>query len=514
MDTKTIISTFLALMASFGITFLDSQNIRNNVDYGKLDTLKRNQASVKYRVYLGGKSLGLIDSDKELEEYIDNDQKSLKDKYKVDKVYAPNDLDVVKEYTYNEKVYTSEEIYNKIKEIKGSEAFTINGYKILIEGVDEQTEEGTSKTDDVTFYVLDKDIFTNSLETAIKAFVNPKDFENFQKDSQSEIKETGKIIEKLYLKNNIKIINERIPAEEKIYTDVDSLSKYLIFDGNTGKNTYTVQEGDNIEDVSFANKISPEEFLIANSNFSSKDDLLYPGQVVSLEALAPKFKVTEQDYVVSKKVIGYDTKYESDDTQYVGYEKVTQEGENGLSLVTERQLLVNGELTSTTTVGDPVELKPSVERIVVRGTKKQQTQTYYGEVPVGIGGWVWPTLPGYTISSRVGYRWGKLHEGTDIGGTGYGSPIKAANNGLVVQSGYTGTNGNYILIQHSNGYFTMYAHLSSRSKSAGAVVMAGDVIGYMGKSGFATGVHLHFGLYDGMPYRGGRAIDPLKTVFK
>lgn len=514
MDTKTIIVTFFAFLTSFAITLVDTNKINNNNNLLALDTIKRNQAELVYRVYLGGKSLGIISSGEELENYIDKEQAAIKSKYNVDKVYAPNDLDIVKEYTYDEKMSTAKDIYNHIKEVKGVEAFTINGYKIIIEGTEEETEEGIVQFEDVNIYVLDRMVFESALESAIKAFVDPDDYEDYQNSITNEIKETGKIVEKLYLKNNIKIIEERIPTGEKIYTDESSLSKFLIFGDNTNMTSYTVQEGDNIEDVSFANKISTEEFLIANTNFTSKDDLLYPGQVVSLGELDPKFRVVEQDYVVSKKVINYETKYINDDSQYVGYEKVTQNGEDGLSLVTERQIVVNGELTNTTTIGEAIELKPSVEKIVVRGTKQKPiVSVYNGEVPVEIGSWVWPTVSGYTISSNYGWRWGKFHEGLDIASTGYGSPIKAANNGLVVQSGYTSTNGNYIVIAHSNGYYTMYAHMSGRTKSAGAVVMAGDVIGYMGKSGFATGVHLHFAIYNGYPYRGGKPMNPFKSVY-
>ena len=55
----------------------------------------------------------------------------------------------------------------------------------------------------------------------------------------------------------------------------------------------------------------------------------------------------------------------------------------------------------------------------------------------------------------------------------------------------------------------MYAHLASRYKQVGDVVMAGDQIGTMGMTGYATGVHLHFGLYNGYPYRGGVPTNPL-----
>ena len=509
MDSKTIISTFIAFIISFVLVFIPGVTTENNKTEKDLENAK-----LVYRVYLEGKSIGLIESKDKLEKYIDKEQTSIKEKYGIDKVYAPNDLDIVREYTYDEKISKEEDIYNKLKDIMGSEAFTINGYRVVIGGVNEETEEGVVSGVDQTIYVLDKAIFEESVEKTIKAFVDEKEYKNYIDGTQKEIVDTGKIIENLYIENDIRITKERIPTGEKIYTDVESLAKYLVFGTNDKQDSYTVKEGDTIEDVSFDNKISVEEFLIANTNFKSKDDLLYPGQVVTLGILAPQFKTVEEDYIVEERNVPYDTKYENDDTQYVGYEKVKQEGENGLSIVTEIQKKVNGEIKSTATVSNE-EIKPSVDKIIIRGTKKKAaTSTWIGEVPVGMGSWVWPTNAPYTITSKYGWRWGKLHEGIDISGTGYGSPIKAANNGVVYQSGYTSVNGNYIVIAHSNGYYTMYAHMATRYKSAGATVYAGDVIGLMGESGFATGVHLHFAIYNGMPYRGGVPMNPLKTVYK
>ena len=69
-----------------------------------------------YRVYLKGKSIGLIKSKKDLEEYIDKEQEHLKKKYQVNKVYIPYDLDIVKEITYNNKISTTKAIYEKIQD--------------------------------------------------------------------------------------------------------------------------------------------------------------------------------------------------------------------------------------------------------------------------------------------------------------------------------------------------------------------------------------------------------------
>ena len=73
---------------------------------------------------------------------------------------------------------------------------------------------------------------------------------------------------------------------------------------------------------------------------------------------------------------------------------------------------------------------------------------------------------------------------------------------------------NWIIMKHKNGYYSIYAHMSARYKQVGDVVMAGDNIGGMGESGYAFGVHLHFGLYNGYPFRGGVAINPLTTIYR
>ena len=118
-----------------------------------------------YRIYLKGKSLGIIKSDKELENYIDDKQKHLKDKYDVDKVYAPDTLDVKKEVTYNEDLSSVRDIYEKIED---KEPFTVDGYAIKIKGVKNTVNEGkTKKTKDQTIYVLDKKVFTDAVDNTI-----------------------------------------------------------------------------------------------------------------------------------------------------------------------------------------------------------------------------------------------------------------------------------------------------------------------------------------------------------
>lgn len=512
MDKKNILIVIIVFLLSCLLLVIGSNP---NTLSAKILGLESKIESPRqlYNVYLAGKSIGIIESKEALENYIDEKQQELKNKYHVDKVYAPNDLDIVKEITYDNKISTVEEIYKKIENIKGASSFTIDGYKIYIKGIEKKNEDGTTTTtDDVTLYVLDKNIFTNSVTKTITAFIDKDTYEAYLNDTQKKIEgnDTGTIIENLYIQNTITIKKDRIPAGDKIYETEEELSKFLLFGTTDEQETYIVKAGDTIEEISNNNKLSTEEFLIANTNFKTAQDLLYPGQEVKLGLISPKFDLVEVEHVVSQKPIKMETIYKDDDTQYVGYEKVEQDGKDGLALVTEKIQLVNGEIQDTVQANSVV-LSPSINKIVVRGTKRYSSSSLGPnvDVPVGIGSWVWPTNSPYTISSYFSWRWGKHHDAVDITGSGYGSPIKAANNGIIVQSGYTSTNGNYIVIAHQNGYYTMYAHMAARYKQVGDIVMAGDQIGTMGNTGFAYGVHLHFGLYKGYPFRGGVAINPL-----
>lgn len=85
----------------------------------------------------------------------------------------------------------------------------------------------------------------------------------------------------------------------------------------------------------------------------------------------------------------------------------------------------------------------------------------------------------------------QFHYGVDIAGS-HGSPIYATADGKVSQAGYRGSYGNLIVIHHGYGFQTYYAHLSKYAVSPGTWVKRGQVIGYMGRTGRATGTHLHY----------------------
>ncbi len=117
----------------------------------------------------------------------------------------------------------------------------------------------------------------------------------------------------------------------------------------------------------------------------------------------------------------------------------------------------------------------------------------YGRAPDGR--FAWPVAG--RLSSGFGYRihpifrTRRFHSGIDIAAR-HGTPIGAADGGQVVQSGYFGGYGYSVMIYHGGGYATWYAHLSNFNVSVGQKVQRGQVIGFVGSTGWATGPHLHF----------------------
>lgn len=100
-------------------------------------------------------------------------------------------------------------------------------------------------------------------------------------------------------------------------------------------------------------------------------------------------------------------------------------------------------------------------------------------------------------------RW-KAHKGTDYAAP-RGTPIWATANGVVIKSSYTRGNGNYVKIKHTNKYTTQYLHMSKRAVKVGQRVNQGEVIGYVGSTGLATGPHVCYRFWVN-----GRQVDPYK----
>lgn len=131
-----------------------------------------------------------------------------------------------------------------------------------------------------------------------------------------------------------------------------------------------------------------------------------------------------------------------------------------------------------------------------------QNQSNVGSVGSSEG-FVWPVPCSTRVTSRYGNRSDpftgetRYHSGIDIDGfNNAGQPVIAAASGTVITASYDGGYGNYVIIDHGDTS-TVYAHCSGLAVSYGDYVSQGQTIGYLGDTGRATGVHLHFEVYVG-----------------
>lgn len=456
-----------------------------------------------YQVYLDGNKIGLIDSKDDLYDLINTEQTEIKDSYKVDQVYPPKGFKIVEKKTYDENLISIEDVYDSIKDTK---TFTIKGYTITIKP---DVEGSVPKY----IYVLDDEIFKTAVNNVIETFIGKTRYEQYKNNTQPEIVDTGYIIENMYFKDNISIKESYISVDETIYTDAQDLTKYLLFGENEDKTDYVVAQGDTIEKIANDHHLNIEEFLIANDNIDTEDTLLAIGDVVNVSLINPILSLVYEELVVSDIEVQFNEETEHDSSQYTDYTAVKQQGIKGISRVTSRFQIINGEANQGATKPINTEvIRPVQNKIVIKGTKPRG---YYVPPTIHVDTgttWAWPTNSPYVITSEYGYRWGTLHDGMDISGTGYGSPIYASAGGKVYQARWGGIVGNNsglnVVIEHPNGYYTVYGHCSKLYVKAGDTVVRGQKIAAMGNTGWVTGTHVHFAVYNGLPYNGGKSINP------
>lgn len=256
--------------------------------------------------------------------------------------------------------------------------------------------------------------------------------------------------------------------------------KTLIQEGVLERQIHTVEPGDCLSCIAAQYGITKKDILRLNPDIS-EDTLLQLGQEINVTAAKPLLTVRTIEQVEEDVALKYELEVETTDEMYRGDSRVIQAGREGLKKVTYEIVKENGVETEKNVVREEVISEP-VNQIILRGTKVKPDR--------GSGHFIWPANGG-RISSPYGPRSGRMHRGIDIARPS-NRTIKAADHGRVVSAGWNGGYGNCVVIDHGNGYRTLYAHLSSISVSAGQVVEQGESIGVMGSTGHSTGVHLHF----------------------
>lgn len=176
---------------------------------------------------------------------------------------------------------------------------------------------------------------------------------------------------------------------------------------------------------------------------------------------------------------------------------VLQPGENLYRLSRYYGVSVQ-DIMSANDIDDVSDL-PVGARLVIPGAEREppgaSLAAYVPSVPGGKGAralgleFAWPVRG--KLSSRYGWRHGDHHEGIDISARS-GTPVRAAEAGRVIFSGWLGSYGRMVIVKHTGSYSTVYAHNQRNLVQEGDFVERGDVLAEVGTSGNASGPHVHF----------------------
>ncbi|MCZ0702242.1 murein DD-endopeptidase MepM/ murein hydrolase activator NlpD [Natronobacillus azotifigens] len=295
-------------------------------------------------------------------------------------------------------------------------------------------------------------------------------------------------------------LSEEVTYEEAVISEKDLLSIEegieLLNKGTLEDQIHEVVEGNTLSSIAANYNLTVETLIELNPSLS-EESLLQLGQEINVTDYAPFVDVIVIQEELVEQTISYQKETKDTDELFRGESSVTQSGQDGKKEVHYELEIVNGKVTNREVLNEEI-VKEAVNEITLRGTKVIPSR--------GTGDFAWPAVGG-RVTSHYGPRWGSHHDGIDIAGVSDRSII-ASDNGVVEYAGWhNGGYGNKVIINHNNGYKTVYAHLESIDVSVGQTVPKGTTIGIMGTTGRSTGIHLHFEVY-----RNGSTIDPMSVL--
>ncbi len=245
--------------------------------------------------------------------------------------------------------------------------------------------------------------------------------------------------------------------------------------------TYTTVEGDSPSLIAQKNGISVSTLRSLNPDI---DNSLLVGQELKVQQSVPFLQVQINRTEVYDEEIPFQIVQTVDSSQYEGYYNRTRVGEAGINRITAEVSYLNGVETGRRIISEKTVSEPVDEEVTVGGKSVAEVG-----VQSTSSGFIWPTAKGYISCPIYGYYG---HTGTDIA-TDRGTPVYASASGIVTKVVRSGTGyGYHFLISHGGNLETLYAHCSESYVSVGQWVSQGEVIAAVGRTGNASGNHLHF----------------------
>lgn len=463
-------TAIIAAIASLTLVF--SNGPTANASASNLTTI--------YYVYMNDTFIGTASDKKTIEKTVEEKLSTLEKSYKDIHLQLSSQLKYIPEQVFrptanNDK--TIENLENILMHQAPAAAIVIDGKPVVYLDSKTTAEEVIKK--------LKLQFVTEDQLKELEARKNTT-------ESLPPLKENETRLIDVRLSKNISI-EEKKADPQNILTADQALG--FLQKGTLQEENYKVQEGDVLGSIANDHQLKLADIIAMNPGLNA-DSVLKINQEVHLTVPKSYVDVIIEKEVNQQQPVPFQNEVIEDPNLPSGETNVKQQGQDGLQNVTYHTTEQNGA-TVTKDVTTQVVLQQPVNKIVVKGTKVIPSR--------GEGSFAWPTVGGY-ISSQQGIRWNKLHKGIDIARPS-NLTIKAADNGVVASAGWDGSYGNKVVIDHGNGFRTVYAHMSAINVHTGQNVAKGSAIGVMGATGDATGVHLHFEVY-----KNAQLVNPLDYV--
>ena len=270
----------------------------------------------------------------------------------------------------------------------------------------------------------------------------------------------------------------------------------LLTSSRKKRGAYVTQDGDSPAKVCQKYNMTLEDFAALNPKVR---DTLKPGKIVNVyenESYLPIQYVREMD---SLSFIDYETVEYETSVLNLGVRSMLVKGERGEKLSKVEVTYVDGIENSRRVISSRTVKQPVMEEYGI-GTytamPDDPATVYFGDALRGNGTFGWPLNGGWVSDSFISNR---MHKGMDIAAA-EGTDIFASRAGMVVSSGWNdGGYGNVVMIDHLDGYQSVYAHMSLAIAQEGDYVEKGQLIGLVGNTGDSYGAHCHFEIrYNGI----------------
>lgn len=421
-----------------------------------------------YHVYVDKDFIGTVNNEDVVQEYLNEQLEKKEKKYKDLNLVIGQDVELIPENVFHAN-YDNE---NVVAFLKDNTVVKVEATKLSVDGK-------------LVGYLRNNEDAATVLQKIKEKFVNKDKLERFEDTKSISANNPIKLGESKLLdvsfSKKVSLSKEKIDPNDIL--TVEQAVK-LLLKGTLKEKVHAIKKGEVLGQIADNYDLSMKQIAALNPGVS-EDSILQIGQTINVTAYDPFVEVITKEEIFDKVEINYETEIQESSDLYKGQTKVIQQGKNGIKEVLYEVTKRNGQIIDKEILVEEVISQP-VKKIVKKGTKVTPSR--------GNGNFLWPTVGG-VVTSPMGQRalFNSYHRGIDISGVSNRS-IKAIDNGTVSFVGWDGTYGKKIVINHNNGFKSVYGHFSSTSVQAGQTVSRGTVIGKMGSTGRTTGRNLHLEL--------------------